>query len=115
MIIFDQKLNPANLPTFTALERDAHVAEWIRLADLQSAQDAPNETKREDGRGHRHESGVRKASRDLGIERDAPADGCQTFETFKMGYGIWSRTPMDRTRALRSSGGRIDALYNGAR
>ncbi|WP_246719617.1 SOS response-associated peptidase family protein [Methylocystis sp. H62] len=28
---------------------------------------------------------------------------------------FWSRTPMDRTRALRSSGGRIDALYNGAR
>ena len=54
----------------TALERDEHVAEWIRLADLQSAQVAPNETKREDGRGHRHEGGVRKASRDLGIDRD---------------------------------------------
>ena len=54
----------------SALERDEHVAEWISLADLQSAQLAPNETKREDGRGHRHEGGIRKASRDIGIDRD---------------------------------------------
>lgn len=57
----------------TALERDEHVSEWIRLAekksaDVQSLQVATNETKRADGRGHRQESGVRAASRDLGIE-----------------------------------------------
>lgn len=57
----------------TALERDEHVSEWIRLAEkkaceVQSLQDATNETKRSDGRGHRKESGVRAASRELGIE-----------------------------------------------
>jgi ParB-like chromosome segregation protein Spo0J len=57
----------------TALERDEHVAEWIRLADLQSRQpDANEKSKREDGRGHRHEGGVRAASRELGLsEPDA--------------------------------------------
>jgi ParB/RepB/Spo0J family partition protein len=54
----------------TALERDEHVAEWIKLADLQSAQLAPIESKRVDGRGHRPESGVRAAARDIGIDRD---------------------------------------------
>jgi ParB family chromosome partitioning protein len=54
----------------TALERDEHVAEWIRLSDLQLAQVAPIENKQSDGRGHRPEGGVRAAARDLGIDRD---------------------------------------------
>lgn len=60
----------------TALQRDEHVAEWIRLTeqkalDLQLSQVATNETKRIDGRGHRQESGIRAASRELGIDKDA--------------------------------------------
>ena len=51
-------------------ERDEHVAEWISLADLQSAQVAPNESKRSSGRGHRQESGLSKAFCDLGLGRD---------------------------------------------
>ncbi|HEV7415805.1 MAG TPA: ParB N-terminal domain-containing protein, partial [Tianweitania sediminis] len=38
--------------------------------NLQSAQVAPNESKRADGRGHRPEGGIRAAARELGIDRD---------------------------------------------
>lgn len=54
----------------TVLQRDEHVAEWIRLTELQSPQVEPIESKREDGRGHRKQAGVRKASRELGIEKE---------------------------------------------
>lgn len=54
----------------TVLQRDEHVSEWIRLAELQSSQVATNESKREDGRGHRSESGVRAAARELNIDKD---------------------------------------------
>ena len=54
----------------TALERDEHVAEWIKLADLQSSQVATNENKRSDGRGHRPAGGINAASRELGIDKD---------------------------------------------
>jgi len=54
----------------TALERDEQVAKWIELnADRQKAQSAPIESKRPDGKGHRQESGINAASRELGIER----------------------------------------------
>jgi ParB family chromosome partitioning protein len=48
----------------TALERAEHVAEWVSLTDRLSAQIGPK------GKvGHRPESGINKASRELGIER----------------------------------------------
>ena len=55
----------------TAAERDDHITEWARLTDakLQLAQLAPIESTRADGKGHRHESGVRAAARVLGLER----------------------------------------------
>jgi ParB family chromosome partitioning protein len=56
----------------SALERGEQIAEWVRLVEtrqVQSAQIGPIESKREDGRGHRHENGVKAAARDLGIER----------------------------------------------
>lgn len=44
----------------TVLERDEHIAEWVRLSDVQSSQAATIESKREDGRelevGLRHHS-----------------------------------------------------------
>lgn len=50
----------------TALERDEHVAEWIKLAEKPRQADAVSKG----GRGN--ESGVRKAARDLGLsEPDA--------------------------------------------
>ena len=48
----------------TALEHDEQVAEWARLAEKQMAQVAPRGPV-----GHRPEGGIRKASRELGIER----------------------------------------------
>ena len=60
----------------TATQRAEQVAEYAKLAAqkrgaaLQSAQVAQNESKREDGRGHRHEGGEALAARDLGITRD---------------------------------------------
>jgi ParB-like chromosome segregation protein Spo0J len=56
----------------TKLQRDKQIAEWIRLTgdDLQSAQVEPVETKRADGRGHRRQSGVKAAARELGIDRN---------------------------------------------
>ena len=60
----------------TGLLRSEQVAEYARLAEqkreaaLQSAQVARNESRREDGRGHRHEGGDSLATRDLGISRD---------------------------------------------
>jgi ParB family transcriptional regulator, chromosome partitioning protein len=59
----------------SAVERAEHIAEWIRLtekidnAKLQSFQVETIESKRPDGRGHRSESGVNKAARDLGISK----------------------------------------------
>ncbi|WP_428030036.1 hypothetical protein [Ancylobacter sp.] len=55
----------------TALERDEQVALWVKLnAERQSAQSEPIESKRGDGKGHRPESGVRAAARELGIEKE---------------------------------------------
>lgn len=57
-----------------ALERDEQVAEWIKLTTQrdQSRQVDAIESKRADGKGHRKESGVRKAARELNIsEADA--------------------------------------------
>ncbi len=51
----------------TALERDEHVAEWIRLAETVSRQlDAKPQV-------GRPEAGVRKAARDLGLSETTPA------------------------------------------
>lgn len=58
----------------TALERDQHLAEWVRLTEQadQSRQSDANESKRADKRGHRKQSGTRKAARELGVtEPDA--------------------------------------------
>jgi hypothetical protein len=54
------------------LDRAAQTAEWVTLAERrggQSAQLAPIESKREDGRGHRPEGGQRLAARELGVPR----------------------------------------------
>jgi hypothetical protein len=48
-------------PEPTNLERSEHIAEWVRLAEKQSLQVAT--------KGHRPESGVNKAARELGIEQ----------------------------------------------
>lgn len=56
----------------TVTERAEHIAEWVRLTEerqIQSAQLGPIENKRLDGRGHRAESGINAAARELGIER----------------------------------------------
>jgi ParB family chromosome partitioning protein len=52
----------------TKLERDGFLSEWISLRD-QSAQTEPIESKRVDGKGHRPQSGINSASRELGIDR----------------------------------------------
>lgn len=52
----------------TALERDQHVAEWIRLTDQSDRISAQPEPKI-NGRG-RPESGTRKAARELGVEKE---------------------------------------------
>jgi len=52
------------------LERDDNIAEWIRITERQSSQVATNESKRSDGRGHRAESGVNAAARELGVDKD---------------------------------------------
>ena len=60
----------------TAQQKADQIAEYANLAavkreaGLQSAQLAQKESKREDGRGHRHEGGDSLAARDLGISRD---------------------------------------------
>ena len=58
----------------TALERDEHIAEWIRLADLQSAQLAQIETKRADGRrkGPQHQEHPHGLCRRPKRERSSP-------------------------------------------
>ncbi len=53
----------------TQLERSEQIARWVELSEAHSAQVAPIESKRIDGRGHRSEGGVNAASRELGIER----------------------------------------------
>ncbi len=59
----------------SVLERSEHIAEWIDLTEkqieqnAQSAQFAPIESKRADGKGHRPEGGLNAAARELGVER----------------------------------------------
>jgi hypothetical protein len=57
-----------------ALERDEHIAEWIRLSELKtqdlSAQVASKGPYKSGEKAHRPEGGVRAASRELGIDRD---------------------------------------------
>jgi len=54
----------------TVTERAECIAEWLRLVEQrQTAQVAPNESKRTDGRGHRPQGGVNAATRELGIDR----------------------------------------------
>lgn len=48
----------------TALERSEHIAEWVRLSEIVSSQVA---TKPQNGRP---ESGVNKASREIGVSKD---------------------------------------------
>ena len=55
----------------TPLERAEQTDEWVKLTDkdrVQSRQVGANESKREDGRGHRRESGAKAAARELGIK-----------------------------------------------
>ena len=55
----------------TKLERDDNIAEWIKITErLQSSQDAKNESRRDDGRGHRPEGGINAAAKALGIDKD---------------------------------------------
>lgn len=58
----------------TVEERSEHINEWVKLTlgqreELQSAQLEPIESKRKDGKGHRPESGINVAARELGITR----------------------------------------------
>jgi hypothetical protein len=56
----------------TKLERAEQIKEWIELAKkgkVQSAEVRPNESKRADGRGHRPESGISAAARELGVPK----------------------------------------------
>lgn len=58
----------------TALERDEHVAEWIRLAEDRAKKNKGEKlsqlaTVSKGGRGNKE--GVRAASRELGIDKDA--------------------------------------------
>lgn len=57
----------------TVLEHDQQAARWIELKNekLQLTQGVSIENKRPDRRGHRPESGVRAAARELGINREA--------------------------------------------
>jgi ParB-like chromosome segregation protein Spo0J len=55
----------------TKLERDDNIAEWIKITErIQSSQFAKNESRRDDGRGHRAEGGIAAAARDLGLDKD---------------------------------------------
>jgi ParB family transcriptional regulator, chromosome partitioning protein len=72
MWTISENLHRAELP---ALQRAEEMAEFVELSKQkraagQSAQVAPIESKRADGRGHRPESGDRLAARELGIPRD---------------------------------------------
>jgi len=54
----------------TAMERSELQARWARIVEeRQSAQVAPIESKRPDGKGHRAPGGINAAARDLGISR----------------------------------------------
>lgn len=56
----------------TVLQRDEHRAEYIKITEeLQSSQVATIESKRADGKGHRPESGVNAAARQIGVDKDA--------------------------------------------
>lgn len=51
------------------MERSKLRAEWVELVGGQSAQLGPIDSKRKDGRGHRNQSGINDASRQLDVPR----------------------------------------------
>jgi ParB family chromosome partitioning protein len=53
----------------TVQERADHIAEWVRLTDVSSAQVAPVKSRRTDGRGGPVGDGINAATRELGIDR----------------------------------------------
>jgi ParB-like chromosome segregation protein Spo0J len=56
----------------TALERDEHIAKWVELVDLKSAQFEPKLKTATNPKGAgRHSSGINAAARELGVERNA--------------------------------------------
>jgi ParB/RepB/Spo0J family partition protein len=67
MIEISENLHRAEL---SKLQRASMIKEWVEMVgDVQSAQLGPIESKREDGKGHRPESGIREAARQLGMDR----------------------------------------------
>jgi ParB/RepB/Spo0J family partition protein len=55
----------------TALQRDEHVAEWIRLSEKRAADiEAVAQVEPRDSKGKFKESGIRAAARELGVERN---------------------------------------------
>ena len=55
----------------TALQRDEHVAEWIRLTEKTAAADKPPQVETVSKGGRGNESGIRAAARELGIDKNA--------------------------------------------
>jgi ParB-like chromosome segregation protein Spo0J len=92
----------------TALERSEHIAEWIRLAAERrrlSAQVGPIESKRDDRRGHRHESGINAAARELKVQRTDAAKAASKEAQIRA----------LREEAARKAAGRDDASASEAR
>lgn len=72
----DLNNDPPDRYTLNTNERSELINGWIALTEMQideqkaqSAQIAPIESKRTDGKGHRPEGGINAAARELGVER----------------------------------------------
>jgi hypothetical protein len=52
----------------------------VRLTEVQSGQNVQNESRREDGRGHRQEGGVSKAARELPVSGNTDEAKRKTIE-----------------------------------
>lgn len=90
----------------TALERDEQLARWLelqeqKLAKFHSSQNETNEKGgRTDGRGGRREGGIRRAARDLGIDKSDASRAIRVAGLSESAKQVARETGMDGNRSV---------------
>jgi ParB-like chromosome segregation protein Spo0J len=97
----------------TVLERDAALAEWISLTD-QTAQSGPIESKRSDGKGHRPESGINAAARELGITRQDAQRAVQVASLSDEAKTAARETGLDDNRSVLLEAAKVEPARQAA-
>jgi hypothetical protein len=89
------------------------LAEWISLTD-QTAQSGPIESKRSDGKGHRPESGINAAARELGITRQDAQRAVQVASLSDEAKTAARETGLDDNRSVLLEAAKVEPARQAA-